>query len=133
MNFYKNNQSSCSTSSISEPPRASTEAAVVELKTMEIHSDNKRRFDLKVIIENDMRKIGFETWKYIYNLDTWVQDLVGFYLPLKKWTEFACKFRQAFNDIDSYRRGCLQLPAPKTDRRDPDSKFKTIFSRTFYK
>ena len=62
MNFYKNNQST-SSSSISEAPRASTDSAVVELKMIHVHSDNKRRFDLKVIIENGIMKVGFETWK----------------------------------------------------------------------
>ena len=132
MNFNKNNQpSSCS--STSDAPRASTDSAVGEIKLIHIRSDNKRRFDLKVIIENGSRKVGIETWKYIYDQEMWTADLVGFYLPLGKWNEFSHKFRVVFNEIDDYRRGVIQLPPPKTERRDPDSKFKTIFSRTFYK
>jgi hypothetical protein len=131
MNFNKNNQpSSCSTSGA---PRASTDSADGEIKLIHIHSDDKRRFDLKVITENGIRKVGIETWRYIYDQQMWTADLVGFYLPLGKWNEFSHKFRVAFNEIDDYRRGVIQLPPPKTERRDPDSKFKTIFSRTFYK
>ena len=96
MNFYnKNKENMSSSTSTSIAPRADTEASVVELNTVDIHSDSKRRFVLKVIIEDGHRKLGFETWKYIYLLDTWVQDLVGFYLPVQWWRAFAKWFRAA--------------------------------------